>query len=194
MRFLVRKLDDVIRWCTGVFEFTQDANCILRVQVTRAKHPAHLPDVDLKPGDSVLLIHLWNERLPQFPLSGADLAWAKRTLHLFRCSLNLVAEYLHNEPRLSDVCAVGGETILLHSGLHTAGKRFVQDLGFMVVPYHHRLGCFGEFLENFYSLLIIWSFNPGGLPKRSLFHLQRSAMWMSRKAFLQRFSKGQGSA
>jgi len=187
MRFLVRKLDELIRRGSQVFEFNHDADCLLRLQVTRAPHTLQLPDLTLEANEPVLLIHLWNERLPRSSPGGADLAWARRTLKLFRRSLYLVADYLQEDRQLSEVRAVGGMTILLTSGLHEAGGRFVQEMGFSITPYSSRLGRFGEFWENFYSWLIIWAFNPGSLPNRSLIRLQRSEMWMSRESFLQRY-------
>jgi hypothetical protein len=187
MRFLVWKLDEVIRRCNRVFEFNLDADCLLRLQVTRAPHTLQLPDLTIEANEPVLLIHLWNERLPHTSQGGADLAWARRTLRLFRRSLYLTADYLQDNHQLSEVRAVGGVTILLTSGLHEAGGRFVEEMGFSIIPYSSRLGRFGEFWENFYSWLIIWALNPGSLPNRSLIHLHRSEMWMSRESFLQRY-------
>jgi hypothetical protein len=80
-------------------------------------------------------------------------------------------------------------TVLLTSGLHEAGSRFVQKMGFSVFPYNNRLGRFGEFWENFFSWMIIWTFNPDSLPDRSLLSLRRSEMWMAREAFLERYAK-----
>jgi hypothetical protein len=187
MRVMVKKLDGVIRRCSRVFEFNQDADCLLRLQVTRAPHILRLPDLTIKANEPVLLIHLWNERLPCTSPGGADLAWARRILRLFSRSLYLVADYLQDNRQLSEVRAVGGVTILLTSGLHEAGGRFVQEMGFSITPYSSRLGRFGEFWENFYSWIIIWAFNPGSLPNRSLIYLQRSEMWISRDSFLQRY-------
>jgi hypothetical protein len=189
MRFLVRKLDELIRRCNRVFEFSQDADCLLRLQVTRTPHTLKLPELTVEANEPVLLIHLWNERLPLISPGGPDLAWARRILRLFRHSLCLVADYLQDDPQLSGVRAVGGVTILLISGLHEAGGRFVQEMGFTITPYSSRLGRFGEFWENFYSWLIIWTFNPHSLPGYSLIHLHRSEMWMCRDIFLQRYGK-----
>ncbi len=187
MRTLVRKLDGVIRKSNRVFEFNQDADCLLRLQITRAPRRIHLPDLTVESGQPVLLIHLWNERLPPAHPGGTDLAWAKCILRRFRHSLRLAAGYLQEDPRLDRVRAVGGVTILATSGLHEAGSRFLQDMGFTIIPYSSPLGRFGEFWENFYSCVIIWTFNPGNMPRRSLFHIRRSEMWMSREAFLQRY-------
>jgi hypothetical protein len=186
---MVRKLDALIRRSNRVFEFSQDPDCGLRLQISQAPHTLQLPDQVVQTGEPVLLIHLWNERLPVISPAGADLAWARQFFHLFRNSLHRAAGYLRDTPQLDDVYAVGGETILLTAGLHQAGLRFIEGMGFTVMPYTHRLGHFGEFWENFYSWLIIWTYNPHSLPQRPFFTLQRSEMWMSRAAFLQRYSQ-----
>ena len=188
-RFFLRKLDDLLRRSINVFEFNHNPDCLLRLQLTPAWHSLHLPNLTLETGDPVLLIHLWNERLPPFSPENSDLSWARCILHRFKYSLYLVADYLLENPQLSEVRAVGGETIILTAGLHAAGLHFVQSLGFTVIPYSSRLGFFGEFWENFYSWLLIWAYNPASLPRRSIFSLHRSEMWMSRDDFIRRFRK-----
>lgn len=184
---MIRKLDDGIRKSIRVYEFTRETDCLLRLQVSRAPHTLRLPDGAVEAGEPVLMIHLWNERLPPIPPGGLDLAWARRILRLFSHSLCLAAIYLRDTPRLNEIRAVGGVTILLTSGSHRTGIRFMQEMGFTIFPYSSPLGRFGEFWENFYSWLIIWTFNPGRLQDRSLFGLRRSEMWMSREAFLERY-------
>jgi hypothetical protein len=185
-RYLVRKLDDVIRKSIRVFEFNQEADCLLRLQVSRAPHGLQLPDGAVEAGEAVLLIHLWNERLPSISPEGPDLAWGRRFFHLFSHSLRLAAGYLQETAGLGTIRAVGGVTILLTAGPHGTGSRFMQGMGFTIFPYSSPLGRFGEFWENFYSWLIIWTYNPGRLPDRSLLGLQRWEMWISRAAFLSR--------
>lgn len=187
MRSLVRLLDGVIRQSSHVFEFSSDPDCLLRLQFASAPRPIHLSDTTLAAGDPVLLLHLWNERLPPFPPGGADLPWALTTLRRFKRSLYLAAEFLQTDPRAAPVRGVGGMTILLDAGLHATGRQFVQQLGFQVFPYSSPLGRFGEFWENFYSWIILWTFNPRSLPRRSLFSLRRAEIWISREAFLSRF-------
>ncbi len=183
----MRKLDDIIRKSIRVFEFNQEADCLLRLQVSRAPHPLRLPEGIIQAGEAVLLIHLWNERLPPISPEGPDLAWGKRMFHLFSHSLRLTAGYLQDTPSLGTIRAVGGMTMLLTAGPHGTGSRFMQEMGFTIFPYSSPLGHFGEFWENFYSWLIIWTYNPGRLPDRSLLGLQRSEMWIGRAAFLKRY-------
>ena len=187
MRFLVRKLDDLIRKRIQVFEFNLEPDCILRLQVSRAPRLIQLPDLTLEGGEPVLLIHLWNERLPIIPPTGPDLPWARLIFRQFRHSLRLAAGYLRDHPELNEVRAIGGVTILVSSGLHEGGRNFLEAMGFTIFPYISPLGRFGEFWENFYSCMIVWTFNPVGMTSRSLFRLRRSEIWMSRALFFDRY-------
>lgn len=187
MRFLVRQFDYLLRKCNGVFEFSQDADCLLRLHISRTAQLLQLPDTTITEKDPVLRIHLWNEHLPTIPLGGADLAWASRTLHRFIYSLRLAAVYLRENPQLNQIRAIGGVTILLTSGKHTSGSRFVQDLGFTIIPHNNPLRGIGEFWENFYTWVLIWTFNPGSLSSYSSSRMHHSEMWMSREAFLEHF-------
>lgn len=189
MRFLIRQFDYFLRKCNGVFEFSQDEDCLVRLHISRAAHILLLPDTTIAANDPVLRIHLWNEHMPAISSGGADLAWARRTLRRFIYSLRLVEVYLRENPRLNEIRAIGGVTILLTSGVHASGSRFVQDLGFTVMPHNNQLGRFCEFWENFYTWVLIWTFNPGSLSSYSFSRMHHTEMWISRGAFLERFSQ-----
>jgi hypothetical protein len=64
--------------------------------------------------------------------------------------------------------------ILLNAGENEASSRMVEKMGFKVATHSNRLGRFGEFWKNFYSRLIIWSFNPVSLHNRPVLHIHRS--------------------
>lgn len=189
MRSLVRLLDGVIRSSSHVFEFSLDHECILRLQFSRATRTLYLPDTTLHRGDPLLLLHLWNERLPTVPPGGVDFSWAQTVLRRFKRSLFLAAVFLQTDPRAASIRGVGGETILLDAGMHAGGRRFIEQLGFTIFPYAKPLGRFGEFWENLYSWMIIWTFNPRSLPRRSLLSLRRAEIWISRESFLHRFGE-----
>jgi hypothetical protein len=147
----LRGLDTLLSRASGVFIFCEDPQCILRLSLGDAPHPLHLPGALVERRDSVLFIHLWNERLPAIPPQGPDLAWGAKTLHSFRHSLLAVAGYMAQYPELSKVRAVGGVSSLPFGGVHASGGRLLQALGFTVIPYRNPLGAFGEFWENFYA-------------------------------------------
>ncbi len=187
MRALIRRLDALLRRACGVFEFCDNENCLLRLQITQASHTLHLDSQVVETGEPVLAIHLWNKHIPPLPPAGPDLAWATRTRRLFIRSLRAVASQMRHDPSLDGVRAVGGATALFAPGKRAGGAHLMQRLGFKVMPYHRPLGCFGEFWENFYSWWIAWTFNTASLRQRRLIHLHRSEVWMPAEEFLSRY-------
>ena len=101
-------------------------------------------------------------------------------------SLRLVAAYVRQSPQLANVHAVGAVTVLAGSG-SDGGNHLLQRLGFKIIPYHQRLGAFGEFWENFYTWLLMWAYNPGSLRYKDVLRLKRAEIWMSAEAFLTRY-------
>ena len=186
LRTLIRNLDARLRHTQGVFEFCESPECLLRLQLAQASHNLCLPDINLHAGDPILLLHLWNERLARIPAQGPDLGWAKPMQRRLLQSLGLVSGYIQQSPKLANVCAVGGVTVLAGLGKDDS-SHMLQRLGFTLIPYHRCLGAFGEFWENFYTWLLIWTYNPGGLRYRSLWGLRRIEIWMSVEEFERRF-------
>ncbi len=78
MRAAVRLIDTMLRISGGVFEFTEDAECILRVALNRVNHTVNLGSEMILKGDLVLEIHAWNEHMPKIPKEGANLEWGLR--------------------------------------------------------------------------------------------------------------------
>jgi hypothetical protein len=179
LRKLIRCFDAFLRRAEGVFEFCDDEDCILRLQLGKAPHPVELPDCQVQKGDPVLKLHLWNERISRLPETGADLAWAAHVGRLFVRSLRAVAQQVEQEPRMRDVRAIGGVTVLFFPGDGSGGSAMMKRLGFAVLPYHTPLGRFGEFWENLYAWWLMWAYNPASLRFRDLIHLRRAEMWIS---------------
>src|SRR5512139_2551983 len=76
MRAMVRLIDTMLRKSGGVYEFIDDAECILRIQMKKANHDIEVGGEKILKGEPVLVIHLWNERMPNIPKEGANLEWA----------------------------------------------------------------------------------------------------------------------
>jgi hypothetical protein len=184
-RFLIRSLDALLCRAYGVFEFCDDPDCILRLQVARAGQPINLPALELHTGEQVLLIHLWNDKLLRLPSSGSDLAWAKAMQRAFIHSLKAAALHLSLDPNLAEIQAVGGVTILFSAS--PGDGNLMKRLGFSLRTYSSPLGRFGEFWENLYSWLLIWTYNPASLPSHRLLSLRRTEFWISKTDFLRRF-------
>jgi len=193
MRALVRWFDAIVRRVEGVFEFCHQEDCILRLQLSRARRVIDLPGFNIPEGSLVLFLHLWNERLPTFPSGGADLAWANLARRKFVASLRAVAAEIRGNPRFSEVQAIGGVTVLIDLPGESGPVRLMERLGFKIFPVHNPLGRFGEFWENLYTWALMWTFNPGTLRRRSLFRLKRVEIWISKEEFLRRYGRGSPS-
>jgi hypothetical protein len=185
MRGLIRCFDARVRRAVGVFEFTQDPACILRLQQTNLHRGLILPDVSIAKGTPVLKFHLWNERVPPLPPSGADLAWARHVSRSLIRSFRMLHMYLTTELAEAGLQAIGGTTVFgTASG---ASADVLAHMEFHPRPCPNPLGRFGESLENAYTWSLMWAYNPASLRGKRLRRLRRTEYWMSVSAFLERF-------
>ncbi len=187
MRAAVRLIDCLLRQHAGLFEFSQDPDCIFRLQLRDSPHSVRIGDQNISKGDPILGLHVWNERMPKIPPSGADLEWA---LSLRRCltySFKAVAKALQEDSRYDHAIALWGASALFSFSDHTGGLKMMQRLGFTVIPYHRPFGRFGEFWENLFSWWMMWAYNDASLQSRKFWHLQRTEIWMTRSDVLRRF-------
>ena len=166
----------------------------MRLQVGGVPHTLALPGCQVRMGEPVLLLHLWNERLPPIPPTGPTLAWAVLFGHLLVGTFQSIARQIALDPRLTHVRAVGGAMALLPMDERAGSVRLMQRLGFTVFPYHCRWGAFGEFWENFYSWWLMWAYNPASLSGRRLSRLHRSEVWMSIAEFMRRYHENRSTA
>lgn len=187
MRSVIRRFDQFLARQYGLFNFCDDPDCVLRLQVSTAPHPLCFPDQVVQAGEKVLFLHLWNEHIPPVSQDGIDLAWVKTMQRAFLKSLRSVASYMQTEPCMADIRAVGGETVLMLVGTRRSGERFMERLGFYVKPSQTHLGRFGEFWENFYSWVLMWTYNPSSLQTRKFSGMQRAEFWMPAEEFLARY-------
>lgn len=186
---IITRFDDFQRQRQKVFEFSDAPDCLLRLQISHTKYPIQLSNCEMSPGDQYLDLHLWNEHVPPMPPEGPNLAWASRTRRMFVSSLSKVAELISQDPQYKDIKMIRGITVLLTLSDEKNGKSMVERLGFTLMPYHQTLGRFGEFWENFYTYVLMWTFNPNSLRNRNLIKSRRTEFWICIDDFLQRFLK-----
>jgi hypothetical protein len=191
MRALIRCFDALLSRAYGIFAFCDDGDCVLRLQIARARRTLCFAGQEVHVGEPVLVLHLWNEHIPPFPQAGPDLPWAAQVRRLFIQSLRAVAVQMMRDPRLASVRAVGGTTSLLSPDGHPGGRRFMQRLGFTIFPYRSPVGRFGEFWENFYAWCLMWTLNAASLRHRRLLHLRRAELWMPADEFVSRYGSGE---
>ena len=187
MRSLIRLLDRLLQRFYGVFEFTDDPECLFRLSVTHLSRPLLLGNQTITAGAEVLILHFWNERMPQLTKKGTTLAEAVRGQRQIIRSLQAVAAEIQRDSRLANVQAVGGVTALITTTGTTGTEKLFKHLGLTIVPYHNPLGRFGLFWENLYSWLLIWTYNEASLRRRPFLKLVRTGVWMTAKEFLARY-------
>lgn len=187
LRFVIRRFDAWLSRVEGVEPFTDDPNCIMRLQVSYLNYALILPSATIPSGGKALLLHVWNERAPDIPIEGPNLAYGLKLQRLMITSLKLVAQHILVTPSLQDVQTVGGVTAHISLKEANGGRAMLEQLGFTVMPYHRPFGAFGEFWENFYTWWLMWTYNPASTQHRKLWHLQRTEFWMTEDEFLKRY-------
>jgi len=187
-RRLVRWIDRQAAKNRGIYAFTQDPACILRLRRADARHSLDLPDGVIARGAPVVEIHLWNEHMPAMAQTGTGgVAFGSQFLRGFIHSCRAAAKALQSDPLLAGAQAVGCNLIFLYDPDNPDRVYQAGRLGFTYAPYNSPLGPFGDFWENLYSWSLMWAYNPESLTGRRFFRTRRSEIWMSRKVFLDRY-------
>ena len=189
LRIIIRRFDDWLSHVEGVEPFTDDPQCIMRIQTGRVHHDIAFPNQIIRSDSRALFIHFWNERMPVIPDTGPDLAYGLKFQRLIVDSMKLIAKHIRDNPPLDDIQAVGGITTFISREQADGGRALFQHLGFTIFPYPRTLGAFGEFWENFYGWWLMWTYNPVSARYRKMLEMQRTEFWMTKEKFLDRFGK-----
>jgi hypothetical protein len=184
----IRAIDWILRRAYKVRPFCDDRACILRISPGRVRRALRLSDgASLRPGDPLVNIHLWNERLDDLGLD-VPAAWGAVTLHRFRFSLGRLAALLTDGGEWREVVAVCGELSFV-TGLEKA-RRFFEPLGFdlFLVDQPGLKIWRPAFWDNLFASWLMWTFNPASLRGKRLGQLVRVEVWMSRDTLLRKYA------
>ena len=185
LSWLVRAIDRRMRQRIDIWEFNQDPACILRVGTATARIGAQLADgTIIKPGDTIGVIHLWNERMPQIPAEGPTLAWARQFRGGLFGSFRLLADYVAESPRLAHIPAFGGELPFVFT---PATTRMLERLGLEIFDDVPPRGLGERAIDlgsRIWTWLMRWAFNPGSARETRLSDLTRRPAWISRNTLL----------
>jgi hypothetical protein len=180
----------------GITEFSDNPNCILRISLGTADHALTLADgVVVAPGDPVLDIHFWNERLPQAGES-RGLGWGGRFGRQLLRSFAELAAAVDRDPDLAGAVAVRGRLAFAGARDGDDCRRFGAWFGFEAtdpdrpLPLKRRLANLGE---DIWLLALTYAFNPGALRGRAVLR-RRDDLWISRPALLARYAAKQKRA
>lgn len=186
-RGLIRLVDLLLRRVQGIVEFSEQTDCLLRINKIQLRSPLVLPNgVRLRRGDAVIDLHFWNEHLPA-NRSGIGCGVALHTQ--LQNSLRLLAETVIGQPQFSDVAALHGRIAFLKEN---SGRckyvRLAQRYGFLIdVPKLSAWECFHNSPENLWLRALVWTFNPR-LQRSPAISPMRLHFWMLRSDFLKRYS------
>src|SRR5438132_2256727 len=183
-------VDALLRSYYGIYEFTDDPACVLRVGLSQARAPVSLSDgTHIEVGELVGTLHFWNEHLPRYSPRGPDLGWACAVRDRVTYSLRAFSEYVEDEPGWRDIRAIRTETALPARLGASQIMRVFQRYGFERVPTDPSL------LARLHGLgecFVMWgltrAFNPAALPRQP-FLRDRHELWISRATLLLRYAR-----
>ena len=186
----VRRLDAFLRRRQGIFDFSDDERCLLRVSVAAADEGFRFPGGSrIARGDAVGVLHLRNEHLPVIPRGGPDLRWAGAMRRGMAMSLKLLADAVERDPRLRGLPAFGANAVFVSRNGDSQVARLVGRYGFEWVTLDRPPGFwrrFHNFWENFLLFGLQWAFNPAGLRGKG-FARPREPIWISREKLLEMY-------
>jgi hypothetical protein len=180
-RAAIRCIDHIVRFLKGVHEFTEDELCLLRIGKAKSDRNIVLSDgTEIRDGDTIGELHLWNEHVPPMPDDGTYLIWAKRFYSRLLRSTRLLARYVVSQHEWGHIRAWRGESSFMPKGIHAA--QLFSRAGFDVIQEDSalRLGQrFVDFWDNLYWWMLAWTFNPASLERKKLPKLERWQIWIS---------------
>jgi ceramide glucosyltransferase len=191
---LVYPIDAWLRRRQGIFEFSDDPECVLRINIRPASKPIDFQDgTSVKPGDSVAELHLWNEHIPKINGHGTDLAWAGLAHRRVVGSLQQLADYLEREDpegSIRGARALASMVIRNPAQLQRMTRRYGfeshgRDRPRGIFQWLHRIG------ENMLIWGIVFAFNPGAM-RTGKFLRGRNVVWISRDALMRQYGSALG--
>ncbi len=184
---LVRGADALLRRWYGVREFTDDPSCLLRLALAPASHGVTLSDgTRIEAGETVAVLHIWNEQVPRFRLGGPDLRWAIDVRRRLRRSFRALAGHLEHDPAWKQVRGIHACVVFGSRRRRGQIRRVAEGFGFELIEAGAPAKGLHEFGEDFLIWAFTRAFNPGAL-RRSPFRRDRTELWTSREKFLRRY-------
>jgi hypothetical protein len=180
-RTLIGSIDAWLRSYYSIEDFTDDPSCVLRIGFMRAVRAVRLSDgTEIREGELVGALHLWNEHVPRYAGHGPDLAWAKEMRRRMLRSLSLLAHYIERDPAWQTVPAFCGDSMLSSRIGGVQMRRLAPRYGFEIVEPPPSLS---RTVHTLADSFIVWgltrAFNPAALP-RQRFLRDHHKLWISR--------------
>lgn len=188
----IRRLDAHLRRKQGIFEFSDDPRCLLRVSVEPAEMDMEFSDgTRISAGEPIGIIHLWNEHLLTIPREGADLRWAMAMRQMMQFTLQELGAAAQTDPRLRRAKAFGGTAVMASRGGPSQVAKMASRFGFEWITDTRKPSfprTIHDFFQNFLALGLQWAFNPAGLRGKD-FIRPREPLYMSREMLVERYDR-----
>ena len=177
---LVFMLDRWLQRLQGIFEYTHKPDCFFSDQL---QPTAHRGGTVGRPGDRVVELHLWNERIPVVPAKGPSLAWGRQFNRCFAESLRELARFLMSEPELLNITIIRANMSVGSKAQSDSLYGIVSRHGFEVFPDEVGLSFpvhVRRFGENILYWLLTLVCNPAAA-RSNKFWRTRSWIYLSRR-------------
>lgn len=185
-------LDQWLRERQGIYEYTDQPECLFRIQRERAPYSFAFSDgTQVRSGDPIIGLHLWNEHIPVMGRGGPTLLWARRTLRALEISLRELARFLHRRAEYADVKALYGNMCLGTAAQCEQLARIVQPYGFEVLSGRNNgvWGSLHAFGQNILTAMLVLATNPATL-RTALLRRYREPLILSRATLESRYGPG----
>lgn len=180
-RAVIGSIDAWLRSYYGIEEFTDDPSCVLRIGLMRATIPVGLSDgMEIREGEVIGALHLWNQHVPRYTDTGPNLGWAKEMRRRMLHSLSVLADYIERDPAWQAVQAFCGDSMLSSRIGGAQMRRLAPRYGFEMIEPPPSLS---RTLHTLADSVIVWgltrAFNPAALPRQRFLH-DHHKLWISR--------------
>jgi hypothetical protein len=176
----VFSLDRILRWRGGIYEFSANPHCLFRIGPSRAEQSWHLADgTEIRAGDRILELHLWNEHMPAMGQHGPTVAWARQVSRRIQGSLAELARYIEQTPGLHDVVAICGDMHLGSGQRREQLGRIVARYGFVTVETCARPGAVHRLGKTILICLLVLATNPAAL-RSTILRRQHTRLLLAR--------------
>ena len=190
LRVFILAVDRLLRRYYGIREFSDTEDNLLRISTSIAEQRVILGDgTEILPGDAVIDLHLWNERIPGLGPFRSGLGWGSRVKQRIERSLAVLAAYVEATPSLMPCRAIRADAVFPTRRRSETLLRIAARLGFDG-PGTLRPADPGHTLL---AIALGWVCHPGSPLLRQRLRAARYSLWMSRRALRERYLSASGA-
>ena len=188
-RRCILPIDRLLRWRYVVHEFSHTDDDLLRIPVSSAAQRIALADgTEILPGNLVIHLHLWNERISARTSFRSGLGWGSRARRRIERSLVSLAAHVEANPSLAQCSVFRAEAVFLIGRRAGTLSRIAERLGFgtPIVPRPADPG------HTMLAFALAWACHPGNPMNRPM-RATRYSFWMSRSTLRDRYLHADGA-